>query len=74
MGKENPVTVAVDCFRQNTCPSSPTTDGGLCSWLKPQDIQVPFELSLEDRIDSLNNEEPLRRCVEIAPRYRVKME
>jgi len=71
MAKENLVTVAVDCFRQNTCPRSLTTGDGSCFWLEPQEIMVPFELSIEDRIDSLNHEEPLRKCGEGFPRFRT---
>ena len=69
--KHKTVTVAVDCFRQNTCPRSPTTGDGSCLWLDPKEIEVPIELCIKDRTESLNHEEPLRKCPEGAPRSRT---
>ena len=56
------VIVAVDCFKQNTCPRSPIAGDGSCFELVPKEIIVPFELCIKDRVASLNHEEPLRKC------------
>jgi hypothetical protein len=69
--KPETVTVAVDCFRKNTCLRSPTTGDETCSWLDPKEIEVPIELCIEDRVASLNHEEPLRKCPEGTPRSRT---